>query len=145
MRSLERSTLLKFAAHDIYRLVGDVEAYPHFVPGCVSAQVEHADGPQVRARLGFRVKGLSDSFATENHHDDGSVIRMRLLEGPFRALDGHWQFQPLSEAACKVSLQLNLDFGNRLLETTLGPWIDRAVNSVMDAFRLRAEALYGRA
>ncbi|MGH8444607.1 MAG: type II toxin-antitoxin system RatA family toxin, partial [Solimonas sp.] len=96
-------------------------------------------------RLGFRVKGLSDSFATENHLDDGNRIRMRLLDGPFRTLDGYWHFQPLSEGACKVSLQLQLDFGNRLMEATLGPWIDRAVGSVMDAFRLRAESLYGKA
>ncbi len=145
MRSLQRSSLLKYRAQDIYRLVGDIESYPHFVPGCVSAAVEHTEGAQVRARLGFRVKGLSDSFATENLLDDGNRIRMRLLDGPFRLLQGHWQFEPLGETACKVSLQLDLDFGNRLMEATLGPWIDRAVGSVMDAFRLRAESLYGRA
>jgi ribosome-associated toxin RatA of RatAB toxin-antitoxin module len=69
---------------------------------------------------------------------------MRLLDGPFRRLDGEWQFLPLTDAACKVSLQLSLDFGNRLMEASLGPWIDRAVNAVMDAFRVRAEILYGR-
>ncbi|MFT4045322.1 MAG: type II toxin-antitoxin system RatA family toxin [Solimonas sp.] len=142
---MQRSSLLKYRAQDIYRLVGDIEAYPHFVPGCVSATVERSDGAQVRARLGFRVKGLSDSFATENLHDDGHRIHMRLLDGPFRSLQGHWHFQPLGETACKVSLRIDLDFGNRLMEATLGPWIDRAVGSVMDAFRLRAESLYGRA
>ncbi|NGY06286.1 type II toxin-antitoxin system RatA family toxin [Solimonas terrae] len=143
MPSLERSTLLKYSAQDMFVLVGNVEAYPQFVPGCVSARVEHVEGPQVRARLGFRVKGLSDSFATENHLDDNR-IRMRLLDGPFRQLDGHWHFTPLTDSACKVSLQLSLEFGNRLMEMTLAPWIDRAVNNVMDAFRLRADALYGQ-
>lgn len=145
MRVLERSSLLKYAAQDMYVLVGDIEAYPQFLPGCVSATVEHAEGQQMRARLGFRVKGLSDSFATENLLDGGQLIRMRLLDGPFRMLQGQWNFQPLSEAACKVSLQLQLEFGNRLMDATLGPWIDRAVGSVMEAFRLRAEALYGKA
>jgi ribosome-associated toxin RatA of RatAB toxin-antitoxin module len=70
---------------------------------------------------------------------------MRLLDGPFRQLDGHWLFLPLTDTACKVSLQLSLEFGNRLMEVTLAPWIDRAVNGVMDAFRLRADALYGKA
>jgi len=142
--SLERSTLLKYSAQDMFTLVGDVEAYPQFLPGCVSARVEHVEGPQVRARLGFRVKGLSDSFATENRLDDNR-IHMRLLDGPFRQLDGHWLFLPLTDTACKVSLQLSLEFGNRLMEVTLAPWIDRAVNGVMDAFRLRADALYGKA
>src|SRR3546814_2159045 len=84
------------------------------------------------------VKGLTDSFATENHLDD-NLISMRLLDGPFRQLDGNWHFTPLGDTACKVSLQLSLEFGNRLMEMTLTPWIDRAVNNVMDAFRLRAD------
>src|SRR3546814_2563568 len=82
-QSLQRSTLLKYSAHDMFTLVGNIEAYPQFLPGCVSARVEHVEGPQVRARLGFRVKGLTDSFATENHLDD-NLISMRLLDGPFR-------------------------------------------------------------
>src|SRR3546814_2197062 len=113
----------------MFTLVGNIEAYPQFLPGCVSARVEHVEGPQVRARLGFRVKGLTDSFATENHLDD-NLISMRLLDGPFRRLDGNWHFTPLGDTACKVSLQLSLEFGNRLMEMTLTPWIDRAVNNV---------------
>src|SRR3546814_1609454 len=88
----------------MFTLVGNIEAYPQFLPGCVSARVEHVEWPQVRARLGFRVKGLTDSFATENHLDD-NLISMRLLDGPFRQLDGNWHFTPLGDTACKVSLQ----------------------------------------
>src|SRR3546814_3768817 len=113
----------------MFTLVGNIEAYPQFLPGCVSARVEHVEGPQVRARLGFRVKGLTDSFATENHLDD-NLISMRLLDGPFRQLDGNWHFTPLGDTACKVSMQLRLQFGNRLREKTLTQWIDRAVNNV---------------
>src|SRR5690606_17804474 len=113
-------------------------------PGCVAAAVESRDGDCVRARLGFRVKGLSDTFSTENREEPGR-IEMRLLDGPFRALNGAWEFLPITDRACKVRLQIDVDFGNRLLETTLGPWIDRAVLEVMEAFRLRAGALYGGA
>lgn len=128
----------------MYRLVGRIEDYPQFVPGCVSARIEDESGERRLARLGFKVRGLSDSFATENHHENGNRIRMRLVDGPFRELSGHWEFLPLSEQACKVSLQLSLDFGNRMLEATLSPWVDRAVSQVMDAFRLRAQVLYGK-
>lgn len=144
MPKLERTALLTFSADELYRMVGDVESYPHFLPGCVSARVEHAGGAFVRARLGFRVKGLSDSFATENRMQHGSRIEMILLEGPFRHLSGAWEFQPLAERACKVTLRLSLEFGNRMLESTLTPWIDRAVLGVMDAFRQRAETIYGK-
>lgn len=144
MQLLERSALLRFRAQDMYRLVGDVESYPVFVPGCVSARVETAAVDCVRARLGFRVHGLEDSFATENRMADGERIDVELLDGPFRHLRGSWQFLPLAEDACKVSLRLSVDFGNRMLEAALGPWVDRAINGVIDAFRLRAEVLHGR-
>lgn len=143
MAVIERSALLSFSTQQMFRLVGDVEAYPLFLPGCTSAHIELAEGERVRVRLGFRIKGLSDSFATENRLQQDNSIQMRLVEGPFRKLAGAWEFLPLGECACKVKLSLTLDFGNRMLEGTLGPWVDRAVNGVMDAFRLRAEALYG--
>lgn len=144
MPKLERSALLTFSADELYRLVGDVESYPQFLPGCVSAQVESADETLVRARLGFRVKGLSDSFATENRMEQGSRIHMKLLEGPFKQLSGAWEFQPLAERACKVTLRISLEFGNRMLESTLAPLINSAIGSVMDAFRKRAESVYGK-
>lgn len=144
MAELERSALLRFPAPAMYRLVGDIEAYPQFLPGCVSAVIESSDPEQVRARLGFRVRGLSDSFATENRLEPGTRIHMRLVDGPFRQLAGAWEFLPLGDDACKVRLKLSLEFGNRMLESTLSPWLDRAVNGLIDAFRQRAEALYGR-
>ncbi len=134
--------LLRYSAGDMYALVKDIEAYPRFLPGCVTAVVEQDEGERVRARLGFRVKGLSDTFATENRLEAGR-IEMRLLEGPFRALTGQWDFIPLTERGCKVGLLINLDFGNRLLESTLAPLLDRAVGEVIDAFRVRAGELYG--
>ncbi|HEY0975620.1 MAG TPA: SRPBCC family protein [Solimonas sp.] len=148
MPTVERSALLAFDAERLCALVHDIEAYPAFMPGCVSATVESREGDRVRARLGFRFSGISDSFATENqaeHLPDGRHrIHMNLLDGPFRALAGVWDFQPLAEGAAKVSLRLTLEFGNRVLETTLGPLLDRAINGAIDAFRRRATELYGK-
>lgn len=141
MPRLERSALLRYPAPDMYALVSDIEAYPQFLPGCTAAVVEHREGSLLRARLGFRMKGLSDTFATENRHEPGR-IDMRLVDGPFRALLGGWDFLPITDRACKVTLQIDVDFGNRLLETTLAPLMDRAALEVMEAFRLRAGALH---
>lgn len=148
MPSLERSALLPFSADDVYRLVGDIASYPAFVPGCVSANIDALANPgadRLKARLGFRAKGLADTFVTENRMEPGRRIDMRLIEGPFRSLGGSWEFQPLAEQACKVTLRINLEFGNRMLELTLTPWIERATAGVMDAFLKRARVLYGSA
>lgn len=145
MPQLERFALLPYRAADLYRLVADIEAYPEFLPGCVSAAIEASAPDRLRARLGFRLRGIRDSFATDNELDGGTRIAMRLVEGPFRALAGAWEFRPLGESACRVQLSLQLEFGSRVLEGTLGPFLDPAVSRVMEAFRLRAGALHARA
>lgn len=144
MAFIERTALLGYGAEDMYRLVGDIETYPQFLPGCTSARVEEAQPSQVRARLCFAVRGIRDSFVTQNRLESGRRIEMTLLEGPLRQLVGAWEFQALADDACKVTLRLTLEFGNRALELALSPWLDHAVASVMDAFRGRAKVLYGR-
>lgn len=144
MRELERSALLPHAAADAYRVVAAVEDYPAFVPGCVLCRVESSDGDRVRARLGFRLRGLSDTFVTENLLLPERRIEVSLLEGPFRQLQGAWEFQPLSDSGCKVRLTLTLEFGNRVMEAALAPWLERATGEVMGAFIQRIRTVCDR-
>lgn len=144
MPKLERSALLAHSAEDLYALVRDVERYPEFLPGCTGAGIEWLDEARIRAKLAFRVRGLADAFVTENSMVAGRRIDMRLVQGPFKRLDGHWEFVPLGGDASKVTLRLELEFGSRLLEMTLLPWLDRAVGTVLDAFVRRAGEMYGR-
>ncbi|HEX4873105.1 MAG TPA: type II toxin-antitoxin system RatA family toxin [Nevskiaceae bacterium] len=137
---VQRSALLPFAAGRIAELVWQAEAYPRFLPGCTAAEVEAELGADQRQiALSFRLHGLSDRFTTLNRrHPDGG-IDLELVRGPFRSLRGQWRFLALDAQACKVSLDLQLDFGSRVLEATLAPWIDRAINQVIEAFRLEAQ------
>lgn len=147
MARVERSALLAFDPAQLLALVEDVERYPEFLPGCSSALIEQREGETVRARLGFRIKGLSDSFATENltvtSEDGVRSLRMRLVQGPFKRLSGEWRFQPLGEGASKASLAVELEFGVLALERLFGKQMDQAVGNVIAAFKARAEALYG--
>ncbi len=142
MPIVARTALLPFGTADLYAMVGDVESYPAFVPGCVSARIEQGEGELIQARLGFRVRGLEDSFVTRNRMEPARSIHIEMLEGPFRQLRGSWSFLPLDERASKVRLDMSVDFGSRVLESVLAPWIDRAVNDVLDAFTSRAKVLY---
>ena len=148
MARVERTALLAFDAARLLALVEDIERYPEFLPGCTTAAIEQREGGRVRARLGFRIKGLTDSFATENETRLGAdgvhTLRMRLVQGPFRSLAGEWRLQSLGEGACKVSLAVDLDFGVRALEALFGKQIEQAVTGVIAAFKARAEALHGR-
>ncbi len=147
MVRVERSALMGYPPAQLLALVQDVARYPEFMPGCVGATVELVEGARMQAGLRFKFAGLTESFLTENivaaSAEGHLALQMRLLRGPFKSLLGEWRFQPLGDAACKVSLSVDLDWGASL-GRLLAPQLDRAVGGVMQAFKQRAQQLHGR-
>ncbi len=125
-------------------LVTDVARYPEFLPWCShgAAQAPEADGSYV-AEVGMRFASIDQSFATRNRLDYPHSLEMALERGPFRSLQGRWQFQPIEgEAqACRVTLDLQYDF-NPLLAAVLGPVFDKIANTMVEGFIQRAEQVY---
>ena len=147
MVRLERSALMPFTPVQLLALVQDVVRYPDYMPGCVAAVVESSDGVQTQAGLRFKFAGITESFTTANtvitHPQGDCQLEMRLLRGPFKSLAGQWHFQRLGDQGCKASLSVQLDWGSWSLGRLLAPQLDRAVANVMQAFKQRAEQLYG--
>ena len=72
------------------------------------------------------------------------MIEMRLIEGPFRHLDGFWRFEPVGETACKVSLDLDFEFANKLIGMAMGPLFNQIANTLVDSFCKRAVDVFGK-
>ena len=70
-------------------------------------------------------------------------IELSLVDGPFKRLEGRWLFTPLSEDACKVSLELDFEFSNRLLGMAFGKLFSQVAGQMVEAFTRRADQLYG--
>jgi len=144
MAIINRSALVRYSASQMFTLVDDIEAYPEFLPWCKSATVLSRDEDEVHATLELSRAGIHKSFTTCNRLQKGKMIEMRLVEGPFRHLEGFWRFDKLSEQACKISLDMEFEFTSRILEVTLGPVFNQITNSLVDAFCERAVNRYGR-
>jgi ribosome-associated toxin RatA of RatAB toxin-antitoxin module len=144
MVTVQRTVLVEFSAAQMHALVSDIEAYPAFLPWCSSATIGSREATRVVATLKIDYRGLRQAFTTENTSVPDESIRLRLVSGPFRRLEGEWRFQALAENACKVSLQLEYEFSGRLLETVLGPVFHYIADSMVDAFVRRAEAVFSR-
>ncbi len=128
----------------MYALVSDIEAYPEFLPWCRSTQVLSRSEDEVRAVIEM-VKGrVHKSFSTINRMQHHKMIDIRLLEGPFRRLEGYWRFDPLRADASKVSLDMEFEFASPLLRMAVEPVFKQIANSLVDAFCKRAVDLYGR-
>jgi ribosome-associated toxin RatA of RatAB toxin-antitoxin module len=138
-----RSVLVGYSREQMYALVDAVEDYPKFLPWCGGATVIHRDDQVTRATIVINYHGIHQGFTTENAKRAPAEMRIRLVEGPFRALDGTWRFTALADRGCKVELELHYDFSSRLLEKLVGPVFNHIANTMVDAFARRAERVYG--
>ncbi len=139
---VSRSALVHFSAARMFGLVDDIERYPEFLPWCSATAVSFRDPATTRATININYHGIRQSFSTENHKQFPQRMTIRLVEGPFKTLDGEWLFTPLDEQACKIDFQLNYEFSSFLLEKLLGPVFGYIAGTMMDAFLKRAEQLY---
>ena len=144
MTTVHKSALVSYSAGDMYRLVAAIESYPDFLPWCHAVTLHERTPDYVRATIDLSKGPVHKSFTTVNRMVDGQVIEMHLEKGPFQRLDGIWQFKPLGEAGCKVSLDMEFEFSSRLLAATVGPVFNDVANRLVDAFTERAVQVYGK-
>jgi ribosome-associated toxin RatA of RatAB toxin-antitoxin module len=142
MPQVTKTVLVPFSAQQMYGLVAGIEDYPAFLPWCAGAQILERKEDGVSARLEIDFKGIKQSFATENTNQQDQRIDIRLKEGPFRSLQGHWRFTPLASDACRIDFELEYHFSSGLLEKVIGPVFGHIAATFVDAFVRRAESLY---
>ena len=144
MATVKKSALVLYSAAEMYALVEDIEAYPRFLPWCRSTQVLSRNEDEVRATIEMVKGGVHKSFTTCNRMQNHKMIDIRLLEGPFKRLEGYWRFEPLRADASKVSLDMEFEFASPLLRVAVEPIFKQIANSLVDAFCKRAVELYGK-
>lgn len=143
MAVVHKTVLLGYSAEQMFALVDRVEDYPQFLPWCGGVDVQQREEDRLVATLKINYHGVRQSFTTENTTVRPTSMTMRLLEGPFKHLNGNWHFKPLREDACKIDFDLQYEFSNKLIEQIIGPVFNMIANSFIDAFSKRAEAVYG--
>jgi ribosome-associated toxin RatA of RatAB toxin-antitoxin module len=143
MAQVDKSVLVPHSAQRMFELVDAVEKYPQFLPWCGSSECNFRDAHVTRATLHINYRGIRQSFSTENTKTAPQLMRIKLLEGPFKMLEGAWRFTDLAGAGCKVELSLRYEFSSRLLEKLVGPVFGFIANSMVDAFVKRAQSVYG--
>lgn len=140
MKHLSRSAIVECGADALYALVEDIESYPDFLPWCAAAKVLERTPGRTVATLTMGLKGVTQSFTTENANTPGRSIEMRLLEGPFKRFAAIWRLTPLGARASKIEFSLRYEFSSRIVAKALEPAFNRIADSTVEAFTRRAEA-----
>jgi ribosome-associated toxin RatA of RatAB toxin-antitoxin module len=114
------------------------------MPWCSGSEILSYENDEMVARLDFSVGGISRSFTTRNHHQPDAEVSIQLVDGPFSHLQGRWQFSPLGDEGCKISLFMEYDFSTKIVSMVVGPVFNQIANSLVDAFQKRAVEVYGQ-
>jgi coenzyme Q-binding protein COQ10 len=140
--------VLPYAPEQLLAMVGDVEAYPQFIPWITSmrtwnarADADGSSGVDAEAAVGFSF--LRERFSTRVRRDPAAgEITVRLLSGPFKRLYNRWRFTPHPEGTA-VAFEIDFEFKSNLLENLLRANFHHAVDRLIRCFEERAAALYG--
>lgn len=144
MTTISKNALVPYSTTEMYDLVNDVEAYSQFLPWCRSTTLLSQSEDEIRATIEIAHGSLRKSFTTCNRLQKSKMIEMRLEKGPFKHLEGFWRFDTLGEQACKVSLDLDFEFSNKLVGMAMGPIFSQIANTLVDSFSKRAVEVYGK-
>ena len=143
MKRIARSAIVECSAAEVYALVERIEAYPEFLPWCQAARVLERGSQRTRAMLDVGLKGVTQSFTTENSNRPGEAIDMQLVEGPFRHFSAGWKFTPLGARAAKIEFEMAYQFSSAALAHLLEPLFNYIADTMVDAFTHRARSVYG--
>jgi coenzyme Q-binding protein COQ10 len=143
------SRLLPYTPDQLFALVGDVMAYPDFVPWITSMRTWNARTLEpgvetVDAEAGVGFSFLKERFSSRVRRDANlRRIEVSLLSGPFRRLANRWEFFEAQGGGTRVEFDIDFQFKSRLLEGLLTANFAHAVERLMTCFEARAQALYG--
>lgn len=144
MTTITRSALVMYTPEQMFKLVNDVDAYPQFLPWCRDSRIISENEQVICATLDIAKGGIRHTFSTRNTLEPHQSIRIELIDGPFRHLEGHWQFNSIgNNEGCRIQLDMDFEFSTRLLDLALGPVFTQISGSLVDAFCKRAREIYG--
>ena len=140
---------MPYSAEQMYALVADVDAYAEFLPWLAASRVrtrqETPEGEIIEADLIVSFKVFRESFVSRvTLRPEDLRIDVEYLQGPFRYLDNHWHFHPVSETECEVDFFVDFEFRSRTLQAVIGVVFNEAMRRIVRAFEQRAAVLYGK-
>jgi ribosome-associated toxin RatA of RatAB toxin-antitoxin module len=142
MTVINKSAIVSYTPAQMFDLVNDIEKYSQFVPYCANSQVIERKDDEIHASLTFSGAGVHKSFSTLNRLQPHKMIEMRLINGPFKSLEGFWTFEAVDTHSCNVALNLEFELATGALKLFFGPVFNQVASLLVDAFHKRAQEIY---
>lgn len=120
MAHINKQQIVAATREEVLNVINDIEHYPQFLPWCSEAKIVDQDDDTITAQLTVAYKGFNETFTTRNTTTEEGV-RMQLVNGPFKYLQGAWQLTPISDCQTLVDLTIDYEFKNKASAILLSP------------------------
>ncbi len=134
---------LPFDCRQLFELVADIERYPDFLPGWLSARILAREGGQLRVEQVLQAGPARLRFRSRAQLQPCSRIHIETLDGPLRGSRIEWRFTALDGGRCQLQLHSRLAASNPLLELPLQWLAGGTGRRLLPLFEQRARRLYG--
>ena len=143
MHKYSNSIVLPFNAKQLYNIIIDVEAYPDFLPWCLSSRiVKKYDENNFDAELTVGYKAIDEKYISRIQAEHEKKVISKAISGPFKSLDSSWHFKNINKKQCKVDFMIEYQFKSFFLDKVMGSLFKKATIKMLDAFELRAKNLH---
>ncbi len=144
---VETETRLPYQPADLCKLVGDVRAYPRFIPWLKSIRVVEekriGEGWEGLAEAEVGWRAIAETFATHVRcSPEEGAVEVKLARGPFRRLENRWRFEHAPQGA-RIKFWIAYEFKNPLLQALAAANRDHAARRILSAFEAEAHRRFG--
>ena len=128
----------------IFKLINNVDRYSEFLPWCSDSVILNDSASEMTAEIEITGKPIKWKFKTKNKYQENEITKIKLVDGPFKNLEGYWKFHQIDQYNTNVSLFLEYEFSSKIIELSLKPIFSSIMSSILDsfiseAFRLKNE------
>lgn len=135
--------LSPYTPEQIFDLVADVERYPEFLPWCRAGRVLERGEGWMLAELVISFAHLTERYTSRVTLQRPDAIDVVMVKGPFSCLENRWRFAPEGRGT-RIDFFLDFAFRSKLLEKLIGGLFGKAAEKMVEAFKTRADQLYGK-
>ena len=143
MHKYSSKKILPFTSKQLFKIVIDVEAYPEFLPWCLSARiVEKKNNNNFDAELKVGYKAIDEKYISRIEAEYEKKIDSKAISGPFKFLNSSWNFNNIDKKNCKVDFMVEYQFKSFFLDKVMGALFKKATMKMLEAFEQRARNLH---
>lgn len=133
---------LPYKPEQLFDLVAAVDRYPEFLPWCIASRITKREGDVFYADLVIGYKMVREKFSSKVTALRPDHIHVEYLSGPMKYLSNHWRFLRNSDGSCTIDFYVDFEFKNKILQSFIDFFFEKAVKKMVQSFENRAKELY---